>query len=208
MNGLDIFTILQIGISLFMILDPPGAIPIMLRIVEDLDEAERLNLSLYVTIFILSMLIMFTVVGEYILVYFGISYSALKIAGGLLIGVVGFEMTRAGEKPRTKKEKLRSIDEAYSSALVPLGSPLLVGPGAISLAILNGALYGYIPSIIGAIIASLLTFPFIYFSKSIGRLIGTRGVRVLTRVLGIFILAIGVQYIIDGIEIVISPYLH
>ena len=195
------------AISLFMILDPPGAIPVMVRITSELDEEERLKLSIYVTIFVLILLIVFTILGDYILMYFGISYAALKIAGGILIGLIEFEMTRAGEKPRTKKDRIVSVEEAYSNALVPLASPLLVGPGAISLSILNGALYGYVPSILSAFLASIFTFPFIYYSRSIGRLLGSRGVRILTRILGIFILAIGIQYIIDGIEIFISPFL-
>jgi multiple antibiotic resistance protein len=145
------------------------------------------------------MLALFALAGKYILAYFGISYPALKIAGGILIGLVGFEMTRVGEKPRTQVERRVSVDRALSEAFVPLGSPLLVGPGAISLSILSEASYGLIPTIISSVIAALMAFPFIYFSSSLGRLLGERGVRVLTRVLGIFILAIGIQYILDGL---------
>lgn len=141
--------------------------------------------------------------GKYILKYFGISKSALKIADGVLIGLIGFEMTRAGEKPRHKREIITTVEEALSDALVPLGSPLLVGPGAISLSIIYGAIYGYLISIVCIIIALITTFPFIYFGSKIGKIIGEGGVRVLTRILGIFILAIRVQYILNGIEIFI-----
>ncbi len=188
-------------LSLFIILDPPGIIPVVIRLFEGLNRKEQLKISLYVTVFVAILLLLFTILGEAILRYFGISFAALKIAGGILIGLVGFEMTRAGEKPKHRKEELVGFEEALSNMLVPVGSPLLVGPGAISLSIINGAVYGYPISILGAIIAAILVFPFIYFSTLIGKIIGERGVRILTRILGFFILAIGIQYILDGVVI-------
>ena len=193
-----------VTVSLFVIMDPLGALPIIIRITYGLNKKVVMRLSLEVAFFVMMLLSLFATLGRYILDYFGISIPSLKIAGGIMLAVMGFEMMKEGEKPRSRREAIISEDEAFANALVPLGSPMIAGPGAISLAIIYGSLYGYHVALAGIIINSLILIPTILFARYVNRFIGERGVRVLTRVLGFFVLALAVQYILEGISMYIN----
>jgi len=190
--------------SLFIIMDPPGALPLIIRITEGLSKRTILRLAIEVTLFVLSLIVIFALAGKYILEYFGITIPSLKVAGGIMLAVLGFEMMKEGEKPRARKEAVILEEEALSNALVPLGSPMLAGPGTLSLAIIYSTLYGPTIVIIGALVNALILFPIILFASYIGKIIGERGVRVFTRVLGFFVLALAVQYVFDGVLMYVS----
>jgi len=197
-------TIIYITISLFVIMDPPGALPLIIRITYGLDKNVVLRLALEVAIFVMLFLSLFATLGKYILDYFGISIPSLKIAGGIMLAVMGFEMMKEGEKPRSRREAVISEEEAFANAIVPLGSPMLAGPGAISLAVIYGSLYGYHLTIFGIIINSIILIPTIFFAGYVNKIMRERGVRVLTRVLGFFVLALAVQYILEGVSMYIN----
>ncbi len=197
-------TLIYVITSLFIIMDPPGALPLIIRITEGLSKRTILRLAFEVTLFVLSLIVIFALGGKYILEYFGISIPSLKVAGGIMLAILGFEMMKEGEKPRARRETIIKEEEALSNALVPLGSPMLAGPGTLSLAIIYSTLYGPGVVIVGALVNALLLFPIIIFASYIGRIVGERGVRVFTRVLGFFVLALAVQYVFDGVFMYVS----
>ncbi|MCD6503449.1 MAG: MarC family protein [Euryarchaeota archaeon] len=201
---MNVEVLIYVITSLFIIMDPPGALPLIIRITEGLSKRTILRLAIEVTLFVLSLIVIFALAGKYILEYFGITIPSLKVAGGIMLAVLGFEMMKEGEKPRARKEAVILEEEALSNALVPLGSPMLAGPGTLSLAIIYSTLYGPTIVIIGALVNALILFPIILFASYIGKIIGERGVRVFTRVLGFFVLALAVQYVFDGVLMYVS----
>ncbi len=202
---MDIADFLHIFVPLFAVIDPIASLPLYLSFTTELSEEEKRRIIRDSSITAISLLLFFQYTGKYILDFFGISIPALMIAGGILMLLVGVEMVREGDKPRStrKKEKLR--EETGDIAIVPLGTPMLAGPGAISLVIIlmgryqSSALgcFSISISIIGIILFTALIF---LGGNFMSRVMGEKGARAFTRVMGLLVTAFAVQYMLDGIS--------
>lgn len=142
-------------------------------------------------------LVFFAFTGYYILLYFGISIAALEIAGGILILLTSIEMVTEGDKP-TGKKGTSSREESRDIGIVPLGTPLLAGPGAISLVILLMHDYSWPLVIAGVILVTVLTYLLFFSGFFIYGVIKEKGARALTRVFGILVAGFAIQYILTG----------
>ena len=189
-------------IPIFVVIDPFASLPLFLTLTAGMNEKQRRSVAKTANIVAFIFLVVFALVGKFILDYLGISIDALMIAGGLLMLMSGFEMMREGDKPRSKKNRdTEHMDSDGNIAVVPLGTPMLAGPGALSLAIVmtQSNPVSIWPLIILSIAATLFITTLIFFQASrIYSFIGETGSRALTRIMGLLVAAFAVQYILNG----------
>ena len=191
--------------SIFAIVDPLGVVPFFSVLTEDLSPTEKQNIISKACLTATITLGVFAVFGQWIFAGFGFTIPAFKIAGGIVLFGVAFEMLR-GERSRTRltqqeREETLARDEV---AVVPLGIPLLAGPGAITTVMIYMAQQGTAPEdklfvFAGILLSVLATFVLLHNADRIFRRIGRAGTRAVGRVMGLLLAAIAVQFIIDGI---------
>jgi len=156
------------------------------------------------TIFAAIVLIVFSLIGSYLLSFFSITLEAFKIAGGIIVGSIGLKMIRSRrEHFKTDKEKKDAIDKEDVS-VIPLAIPMLSGPGAMAAAIvLMGQTTG-IADILAIIIAivSVCVLSYIILTRAnlIEKRIGETGRKVIDKVMGLIVFVVGIQFIINGVE--------
>ncbi len=198
---MDVNTFLHIFIPLFAVIDPFAALPLYMSLTTGLSETQKRKIVKEASLTAIVLLIFFAFLGIYILDFMGISIEALMIAGGLLMLLVSLEMVKEGDKPRSTKKKVALHEETGDIGIVPLGTPMLAGPGAISLVIILMSKYprewgSIVISIVGIIILTALIF---LGSNLISKIMGEKGSRAFTRVMGLLVAAFAVQYILDGV---------
>jgi len=188
---------LYVFVPQFIVIDPFASLPLYISFTSGLDNKTKKRIIADAVIYGFIILLIFMIFGRYILEFFGIEIPALMVAGGILIFVVGFEMVREGDKPRGRKSSPPKEDVG----IVPLATPMLAGPGAISLIIIQTQKYGYILVGISLAVNFIIVALFFTFAGKIDRILGEKGSRALTRILGLLVAAFAVQYILDGIKI-------
>ena len=182
--------------TVLVIQDPLGAVPVFLSLTSRQTPAERRRSARQATLVSFSVILAFAIFGRYILKFLGISVPALQVSGGLLLLLVALELLtdRTDESP--DPEAVRA-----NAALVPLGTPLLAGPGAIVAAMV--AVESAPSPVAGWISVTTATHAVIWatlrFSVGLHRFLGESAIRVLTRIFGLLLAAIAVQMIADGV---------
>jgi multiple antibiotic resistance protein len=183
---------------LFPIVDPVGNVPTFLALTSGWEAGRRRDLIGRVVLFVVVGLSLFAVVGEPVLHFFGISLEALQIAGGLIIAFTGFKMITASEAFVAEGARSGNV------AVAPLTIPLLAGPGAMAaiLALDSRAenLALSLPGTIAGIVAiGACIFVAFILGERISRRMGPGGLAALTIVMGLIVLAIGVEMVVHGI---------
>lgn len=191
-------------VTLFVTIDPPGLAPIFLALTAGMSRAERTQVAARATLTALGVLVLFAVAGLSILSVFGITIPAFRIAGGVLLFFIAFEMIF--EKRQDRKEKSAEVaqaDRIRNVATFPLAIPLIAGPGAISATILLSGTYSDLPGrlVLILIVALNLAIAWLVFiaADRIEHLLGATGRIVLTRLLGLILAALAVQFVADGV---------
>ncbi|MEN9679796.1 MAG: hypothetical protein RLZ57_925 [Actinomycetota bacterium] len=191
----------QAFVTLFVIMDPPGVSPIFLSIVGSRPKAEIRKLAIQAALTSLIVITTFALFGRLILNYLNISIQAMQIAGGLLLLMVSLELL-SGKESEERKVTNTNV------AMVPLGTPLLAGPGAIVAIMIfvqkisdSGQTTALITAtiLIHAVIALVLIG-----SASIVRVIGKSGITLVARIAGLLCAAIAVQMLVDAITTIVS----
>ena len=199
--GLLVFT------SLLAIVNPLSAVPLFLGLTGDFEPGHRRRTLSTAILTGLVLLVVFALLGTYILRFFGITTEAFRIAGGILIIGIGADMMQA-RKSRVKTTK-QEEDEATTReqiGVIPLGIPGLVGPGAITTVITLEAQSETITELVfvyTAIVAVMLvTWAVLSAAPFMLRRFGRTGLNVMTRIMGLLLMVIGVQFIINGVRTV------
>jgi multiple antibiotic resistance protein len=205
--------------ALFSIVNPPGIALIYHQVTAGRSRAERIILAWRVAAYSLGVMLVSLWAGATLIGFFGVSLSALRVAGGLVVAVRAWEMLAAPEQNEGRKqEQAATASGASNDAFFPLTMPLTTGPGTISVAIAlsasqpkNTSLIGLIPfftGMSGAAIAVALTIGFLYASADrVVSLLGQEGSRVVTRMSAFLLLCIGVQICLTGIQEALVPLL-
>ncbi|KQC03331.1 MAG: antibiotic resistance protein MarC [Methanoculleus sp. SDB] len=200
------FALLSLS-SLLIIVNPLAATMVYVTLTDGMERAIKHDVAKVSCQVAGAILVTFAVAGSYILQLFGITLDAFQIAGGVLLFGIGIEMVNA-KTSRTKMtatEKYESID-AESVSVMPLAIPMISGPGSITTAVVLSNQAGQnnvflIAIVIGAIAASILvTYVLLTHADSVTSRIGQREFRVINRVMGILLIAIAVQFVINGIS--------
>jgi len=191
--------------TLIVILDPIGLIPIFLSLTSKMPTAKRRQTAVWAAAIAGAVLLFFAVLGDQLLSYLGISLAAFRIAGGLMLFFTAFEMVFGSRRTRQEAstDGADESDNIRTIAAFPLAIPLMAGPGAITACILLagdvqgqfGAQVALLCVIVAACFASLLCF---LAAEPIDRVIGQTGKIVLTRLLGVLLAALAVQFVADG----------
>ena len=194
------FTI-QSFVTLLVIMDQPGATPIFLSLVADKSAKVRRQLAVQAALVSLLVISVFALFGRLILSYLNVSIEALQGAGGLLLLLISLELLTGRSSENSKSENA-------NVALVPLGTPLLAGPGAIVATMLFVQEATTTPYVIGLIVAVVAVHVVIALallsSTTILRVIREAGVTLVARIAGLLLAAIAVQMIVDSIRGFIS----
>ena len=199
------FSVLALS-SIFFLVDPFAAIPAFLAITESADPVRRRRMARKGAITCFIVLTGFAVGGQLIFRMFGITLPAFEVAGGLILLLIGLDMLAAKRSPT--QEALGDTEEAASkddAGIVPLGIPMLAGPGAISSVMV---LVGQVPSLwhweMGAILASititcLVTYWVLAGASQVRRVLGETGIRILVRIMGLLLVALAMQFFVNGL---------
>ena len=190
-------------VTLFVTIDPPGLAPLFLALTVGMTRAERAQVAVRATVTAFIVLLLFAVAGLGILSIFGITIHAFRIAGGVLLFYIAFEMIFERRQDRKEKSaEMAQADHIRNIAVFPLAIPLIAGPGAISATILLSGTYSDLPErlILILIVAINLAIAWIVFiaADRIEKLLGATGRIVLTRLLGLILAALAVQFVADG----------
>ena len=200
-------------VALFALIDPIGNVPVFAAATVGATPAGRRRLALYIALFSLVFLTLIYISGLSLLRFFGISLSAFRIAGGILLFLLGLDMARNDftarftdlandEGPISTGAYAR---QRFERLIVPFAMPLLIGPGAISTVVIYaseakayglaglGAGFGVIALVSGLIV------PFFWTTSLVSRLLGRIGMTIVVRVLGLILCAMAVQFVIIGV---------
>jgi multiple antibiotic resistance protein len=191
--------------TLLVTLDPPGLAPIFISLTMGMVAAERRQVALRASLIAFVIMTFFALGGGRILTMLGVGLPAFRIAGGLLLFWIAFEMVfeaRIERKAETAQSAI-TIDHIRNVAAFPLAIPLLAGPGAITATILLAGRAGSDPrpiAILVALIGAVLALCALVFllAERISRLLGVTGNVVLSRLLGVILAALAVQFVVDG----------
>lgn len=186
--------------TLFVIMDPPGTVPVFLALTGKYSKADQRRAAVQATLTAFSVIVLFAVLGQYILTFLQISIEALQLSGGILLFLVAMELLMDhgdAAEPDTG-------DTNVNVALVPLGTPLLAGPGAIvavmvSVTQARDHADGWIAVLIAVVLMHLVIWATMRFSLELSRLLGKGGVMILTKISGLLLAAIATQMIMNAI---------
>ncbi len=193
-------------VTVFAIVDPIGTLPFFVALTESFDDVDR-NVVLRRAVLVMGVVLaVFALLGRFLFAVFGFTLGAFEIAGGILLFLVAYDMLQ-GQVTRTKistQDRDEAVQRRDEVAVVPLGIPLLAGPGAISTVMIFEGSSGSDPLVIVAtfvaiLITAVATFLIFRYGQKILRKLGRVGVMAMTRVLGLILAALGVQFVLNGL---------
>lgn len=201
-----ITTIFSIFAGLFSVVNPIGAMPVFLALTANEDKSSRRKIVLKSGVALAAILLIAYLFGNYIMSFFGISISAMRIAGGLIILSSGYALLKgdfAKSRAIDKKVKKEALEKEDIS-ITPLAIPMLAGPGSISYLIAlkggeTGESLGYLPVVLIVLVTSICTVLTLLAAPITVRFLGEAGFKSLSRILGFIVMSIGIQYILTGI---------
>lgn len=202
-------SLIKFSISMLSLINPFGALPVFLALTKDFSSEEIKEVSLACGCTVVITILASMILGSNILDFFGISMGSFQIAGGLLIAHTAFSMvtgrldkTKAGENQKTHNGAVKIL------GVVPLGIPMTSGPATITASILHGDHFKSWNQWFWAIAITILLGIFIYyfftFSRPIGRRIGKNGLDIFSKIMGLLLLSLAVEFIANGIRNLIS----
>ncbi|MBI4404270.1 MAG: NAAT family transporter [Deltaproteobacteria bacterium] len=189
-------------IGVFVIVDPFAMVPLYLTLTERLSEQAVIRTRRKATLVAMGILLVFALTGLSIFNLFGITMPAFQIAGGILLLLLGISQLNA-QRSRVQPEERNESMEREDISVFPLGTPLLAGPGAISTVVLYAtqagnwlSRVGLVLAIIGAMAASYAVLKGAHY---LFHILGRTGLNILTRIMGLILTAIAVQFVLNGV---------
>jgi len=198
--------------SLFALINPIGISPIVLSVTEDLDPEEYNKTIKKGIIFATCLLLLFACVGELIFKFYGITIHAFKIAGGILFFKTGIDMLYAQtSRTRTTPQEAIEAIETNDISIAPIGIPIIAGPGAITSVMLishqaitlNERVFFYL----NIVLVLLITYFVLKVAKKISKRFGMTGIRIIQRIMGLILMVLAVQFIINGINPIVENWI-
>ena len=197
----DLQLFLSVFVTLMVIMNPPGAVPIFLGLTATLTHKQRDIAARRAALVALGVIAAFAVFGQQILTYLHISLAALQGAGGLLLLLVALQLL-------VGQESGVNSDAGVNVAMVPLGTPILAGPGAIVATMLAvreaSGLAGFLAVTVGLLSAILIVWLFLRFAGQVHRMLRDSGTMLVTRIAGLLLSAIAVQMIANSVRAFIT----
>ncbi|MDT8855662.1 MarC family protein [Paracoccaceae bacterium Fryx2] len=188
--------------TLFVVVDPPGLIPMFIALTPGMSEAQRRAIGRRACLIAIALLTVFGLAGEAVLGFIGISMPAFRIAGGILLFLTALDMLF---ERRTQRREGQTAEHPADPSVFPLATPLIAGPGAMATMILLVGQSG--PGWTGVLVVHLVmilvvasAYALFLVAGPLERLLGRTGNLVITRLLGMLLAALSVQFVIDGVR--------
>jgi multiple antibiotic resistance protein len=198
------FSLLALS-SIFFLVDPFAALPTFLAVTADQDSAKRIRTARKASLTAFVILSTFAIAGTYIFKMFGITLPAFEISGGIILLLIGLDMLEAKRSPTQETNpETQSATEKDDPGIVPMGIPMLAGPGAItSVMVLVGQAetHWQMAAIFGSIaITAGICFLVLGSATRVAAMLGETGIRILVRIMGLLLVALAVQYFVNGLQ--------
>ena len=187
---MDPSAIITLSISLFLILDPFASVPMFINITNGLDKRTIKIYADKAIVVAAILLFMFILIGDKLMDIFGVTMDSFRVAGGIIFLMMAVELVFG--------LKLSKIDDQKGAKWAIIASPILTGPGVITTAILISSKYGIATVMVASTIALVTTWVILRESDLIMRLVGEQALSILTKIIGLFIAAMGVESIFSG----------
>ncbi|EGU43914.1 hypothetical protein VII00023_08819 [Vibrio ichthyoenteri ATCC 700023] len=205
MQTIELAIFLQFFLGLVAAVNPIGIMPVFVSLTGHMTVEEKKKTALTANFAVVIILVVSLLAGQFLLDMFSISIDSFRVAGGLLLLSIAFSMMsgKLGEDKQNKQEKTESVTREQVG-VVPLAMPLMAGPGAISSTIVYGARYPSMFDTLG-IILTIIVFCFcswLLFRSAplLVRFLGQTGINVITRIMGLILGALGIEFIANGIR--------
>lgn len=202
---MEITALTKIIVGLLAIVNPLGAIPVFLSLSAGRSVTEMVRITRVTGMSVAMVLLISAWFGKELLTFFGIGIPSFRVGGGLLILLMAIAMLHAKQSPAKRSPEEESEDcDKEAIAVVPLAIPLLAGPGAISLVVVESqrasGLVDRLMLSFCILIISVLVWLTLRLAEPIGRKMGLTGLNIVTRIMGLLLSAIGVQMIAEGLK--------
>jgi multiple antibiotic resistance protein len=190
-------------VTLFVIIDPIGLTPLFVSLTSGMTPRQRRGVALRALVTGAAILAVFGIGGEFVLAKIGIGMPAFRVSGGILLFLTAIDMLFERRTPR--REKTAEEDEGPDPAIFPLAMPLIAGPGAMTTMILlvgqnSGDLTSQL-TVYGVMLAVLIIAFLLFMTSSLmERALGHTGINLVTRLMGMFLAALSVQFVLDGLR--------
>lgn len=199
---MDTAFLISAFVTLFVVIDPIGLTPVFIALTPGMTAQQRRAIAIRATVIAAGLLFLFAFLGEQVLGFIGISMPAFRIAGGILLFLTALDMLF--ERRTKRREDQADVDDAPDPSVFPIAIPLIAGPGAIaSIILLAGQAEGAVgmTSVLGVMVGVLMIVFLLFLSAPIiERALGKTGIVVVTRLLGMLLAALSVQFVLDGIR--------
>jgi multiple antibiotic resistance protein len=196
--------LLRAIVGIFVIVDPIGSVGIFLSVTHGFSQTQKEKAARFAGITVSAVLVVAAFLGQATLDLFGIRLAAFSVAGGILFLILAVEMIK-GESATQFQNSHRQSEQLTAAAIVPLGVPLMAGPGAISTVILaSPAITNWIETsvlIVSILLLGLITWLCFSFAQRVGNLIGAIGIQLISRIMGLILAALAVEYVVRGAQV-------
>ena len=195
----------KIGIALFAIVNPIGSVPIFISATDGWEQKQKMRTANVVAVTVFLVLGASALFGEGILAFFSISIPSFQVGGGILILLIAINMLHAKQShSKQTPEEAKTMEERDVIAIVPLSIPLLAGPGAISSMIIaaqdSTTLGGQLSLLLPISVVAMLIWLTLQLSGYIAGKLGTIGINIVTRLMGLILAAMAVEFIAHGMS--------
>lgn len=189
-DRVDVAAIVSVAISIFLVMNPFSSIPTFLSITAGTDEKTVKGYANRAVIVAGVLLFVFVFIGEPLMDLFGVTMESFRVAGGIILILMAVELVFG--------LKFSSVKDEKDAPWIIVATPIMTGPGVITAAILFSQQYGYPEVIIAGIIALLITWALLRMSTSIVKLVGYNALNIASRIVGLLLAALGVEYMLQG----------
>ncbi|MBV8046727.1 MAG: NAAT family transporter [Paludibacterium sp.] len=194
----------KIFMALLVLINPLSAVPIFIGLTPHSSQAERKKIAKLASITIAAVVCLFSLVGQGLLSFLGISIGSFQVAGGLLVLMIALAMMNAQPTPTKTTDEERSEAESKANiAVVPLAIPLMSGPGAISTVIIYATTahtwLDVLKIIISGVMVAIVCYGALNMATPISRVLGKTGINIVNRVMGMLLAALSVEIMVDGL---------
>ncbi len=190
-------------VTLFVIIDPIGLTPLFVALTQGMSVKQRRAIAIRATLVSAGILALFAIFGEALLGFIGISMAAFKIAGGILLLLTALDMLFQ-RRTKRREDTAEEDDDLDDPSVFPLAIPLIAGPGSIATVILLAGTHpgfsGLGLSLAVMVLVLLVTFIFFEAATPLERLLGKTGINVVSRLLGMLLAALAVQFMLNGLQ--------
>ncbi len=194
----------KIGIALFAIVNPIGSVPVFISATDGWTRNDKLRTANVAAMTVFLVLLTSALFGDKILDFFSISIPSFQVGGGILILLIAINMLHAKQShSRQTPEEAKTLEDRDVIAIVPLSVPLLAGPGAIGSMIIaaqqSKSFFGHVSLVIPIFVVAVLIWLILQLSSYIADKLGTIGINIITRLMGLILAAMAVEFIAHGI---------